>query len=165
MRFSSPKPAAVRLALSKEKPRSHSTPSTGELDSTLVTLPSMSEEPSGSVARVSGDTSILAGVITLATEPSFMMPLMVILSPQGGAISIGVLGVTVVGSRRGDAYEVNVVPEGVQMTMTSALCDKAPLVPLILNVQLPGCVPAATVKVTVCLPSPVADEGVTLPAV
>ena len=57
------------------------------------------------------------------------------------------------------------VPEGVQMTMTSVLCSRAPLVPVILNVQLPGCVPALMVKVTVCLPRPVVAEGVTLPAV
>ena len=49
------------------------------------------------------------------------------------------------------------------MTITSVLCSRAPLVPVTLNVQLPGCVSAAIVKVTVCLPRPVAAEGVTLP--
>jgi len=58
-----------------------------------------------------------------------------------------------------------VVPSGVQITMTSVLCDRAPLVPVILNVQVPGRASALAVKVTACLPSPVLVEGVTLPAV
>ena len=53
-------------------------------------------------------------------------------------------------------------PEGVQITMTSVLCSRAPLVPVILNAQFPGCASELAVKVTVCLPKPVVTEGVTL---
>jgi len=58
-----------------------------------------------------------------------------------------------------------VVPDGVQMTITSVLCSRTPLVPIILNVQLPGWVSAATVKVTAFLPRPMVAEGVILPVV
>ena len=144
---------------------SHSTLSTGVLDSILVTRPSMSVAPSGRAARVSGVTLTVDGVMMLASAPSLMMPLMVNLSPQGAVMSIGVLGVTVVGSRRGEAYWVMVVPEGMPMTMTSALWDRPPLVPVMRKVQVPGGVPALAVKMTDCLPRPVLADGVTLPAV
>ena len=52
-----------------------------------------------------------------------------------------------------------------QITITSVLCSRTPLVPIILNVQLPGSVSAATVKVTAFLPRPVVAEGVILPVV
>jgi hypothetical protein len=46
--------------------------------------------------------------------------------------------------------------------MTSVLCDSAPLVPVTLNIQVPGWALALAVKVNVCLPRPVVAEGVTL---
>ena len=107
----------------------------------------------------------LDGVMTLASAPSLMMPWIVILSPHGGVILIGVLAVTVVVSRRGEANEVTVAPEGMPMTMTSALCVRAPLVPVTRNVQVPGVALALAVKVTSCLPMPVLAEGVILAAV
>jgi hypothetical protein len=87
----------------------------------LVILPSMSEAPAGSEASLTGVTLAVVGVMTLASEPSLMRPLIMILSPQGGAIFTGVLVVIVVGSRRGEEYWVIVAPEGVQMTITVAL--------------------------------------------